>query len=137
MAKLNPFIRFNGGKCAEAMNFYKGIIGGELYFMPVKGSVMEKDMPADKQDLIMHSSLTKDTWTLIGSDMMRDTATIGDHMGVAYEAETVEEGQGVFAKLSEGGEIFMPFEKQFWGTMFGLVTDKYGVEWMVTCIKTI
>ncbi len=115
------------------MNFYKDCLGGELFFRPVKGSPMEKDMPADKHDLIMHSTLTKDNWILIGSDMMRDTAVKGDSVGVSLSYENEKDARDAFAKLAEGGEIFMPIEVMFWGDLFGLVTDKYGVEWMLNC----
>ncbi len=135
MSKINPFIRFNDEKCKEAMNFYKECLGGELEFMTAKGTPMEKDMPADKLDLIMHSTLKKDDWVIIGSDMMRDKAIVGDNVGVSFECESEEEIQTVFNKLAEGGEIFMPLEDMFWGATFGVVTDKYGVEWMLNCQK--
>ncbi len=136
MAKLNPFLRFNDDKCREAMNFYKDCLGGELEFMTAKGTPMEKDMPADKLDAIMHSTLTKDDWVLIGSDMMQDRAVAGDNVGVSLECESEEEIKTVFEKLSEGGEVFMPLEDQFWGALFGVVTDKYGIEWMLNFQKT-
>jgi PhnB protein len=135
MAKLSPFIKFNDSKCVEAMNFYKDCLGGELDFMTVKGSPMAKDMPEDKQDLVMHSTLTNGDWVLIGSDMMRDKATIGDNMGVSLNCESEEEIKTVFEKLSKGGEVFMPLEDMFWDAMFGVVTDKYGVEWMLNYPK--
>lgn len=135
MSPLNPFIRFNDGKCREAMNFYKDCLGGELQFMTVKGSPMEKDM-ADKLDLIMHSTLTNENWTLIGSDMMRDKATIGDNVGVSLNCDSEEQIRSVFAKLSVGGQVFMPVEDTFWGALFGVLTDKYGVEWMLNFQKT-
>lgn len=131
MTKLNPFLRFNDNKCREAMNFYKECLGGELNFMTVKGTPVEKDMSADKQDLIMHSTLKKGDWMLIGSDMMRDKATVGDNVGVSLECESEEEINTIFKKLKEGGEVFMELENTFWGAIFGLVTDKYGVEWML------
>ncbi|OGD32538.1 hypothetical protein A3C91_03880 [Candidatus Azambacteria bacterium RIFCSPHIGHO2_02_FULL_52_12] len=136
MAKLSPFLRFNDNKCREAMNFYKECLGGELDFMTVKESPMSKDMPADKQDLIMHSTLKKGGWVLIGSDMMRDKAAIGDNVGVSLDCESDEEIRAVFDKLARGGEVFMPLEEMFWGAVFGLVTDKYGVEWMLNYQKT-
>ncbi|MES3005623.1 MAG: VOC family protein [Patescibacteria group bacterium] len=135
MIKLNPFLRFNDNKCREAMNFYKDCLGGELDFMTVEGSPVSKDMPADKQGLIMHSTLKKNDWVLIGSDMMRDKAVIGDHVGVFLDFESEEEIKTVFEKLSKGGEVFMPLEETFWGAVFGLVTDKYGVEWMLNYSK--
>jgi PhnB protein len=136
MAKLNPFIRFNDGKCKEAMNFYKDCVGGELEFMTTKDTPMAKDMPGDKQDLVMHSTLKKDDWMLIGSDMMREKAVIGDSVGISLECESENEIRSIFAKLSAGGEVFMPVEDTFWGALFGVVTDKYGVEWMLNFQKT-
>lgn len=132
---LSPFIRFNDGKCKEAMNFYKDCLGGELEFMLVKGSPMEKDMPADKQENVMHSTLTTDSWVLIGSDMMQDRATKGDQVGISFNCKSEDEIKTLFNKLADGGEIFMPVEVQFWGAWFGVVTDKYGVEWMLNCPK--
>jgi PhnB protein len=135
MAKLNPYVKINDGKCREAMEFYKDALGGELEFMTVKGSPMEKDMPADKHGLVMHSTLTKGDWVLIGSDMMRDKAVIGDNVGVSLACESEEEVKTAFAKLSKGGEIFMPLEVAFWGSWFSMFTDRYGVEWMLSCPK--
>ncbi|TAK57666.1 VOC family protein [Patescibacteria group bacterium] len=136
MAKLNPFLRFNNGKCREAMNFYQKILGGELYFMIVKESPMAGEMSSDKQDLIMHSSLTKGGWMLIGSDMMRDKAVVGDSVGLSLDCESEKEIKMIFDSLSQGGEVFMPLEDAFWGALFGIVIDKYGVEWMLNYQKT-
>ncbi len=133
--ELHPFIRFNDNKGTEAMNFYKAVFGGELETMLVKDSPMAKDMPADKQDNLMHSILRKGKITFIGMDMMRDKATIGDNVGISLNCESEEELRDLFAKLSEGGEVFMAPEMQFWGGVFGVLTDKYGVEWMLNYQK--
>lgn len=92
-------------------------------------------MTSDQLDLIMHSTLTKGNWKLIGSDMMRDRAKIGDHVGISLDCESEKEIREVFAKLSKGGEVFMPLEDMFWNAIFGVVTDKYGVEWMLNFQK--
>jgi PhnB protein len=130
MPKLVPFLRFNDGKCREAMNFYKDILGGKIQEMTLGESPMAKDFP-DKKDLIMHSELSSDKITFFGSDMFRDKAMIGDNVGMALNCESEEELMRVFDKLSKGGEVFMKPEKQYWGGIFGSVTDKYGVEWML------
>jgi PhnB protein len=130
MSNLNPFVRINDGKCREAMNFYKDAIGGELKLMTVGDSPMAKEMPG-KGDLIMHSTLTKGDMMLIGMDMMRDKAVIGDNVGISLACGSEKEVDDVFAKLAAGGEPFMKPEKQFWGGYFAVVTDKYGVEWML------
>ncbi|MES2985651.1 MAG: VOC family protein [Patescibacteria group bacterium] len=131
MSKIHPSIRFNDQKCREGMNFYKECFGGELEFMTGKGTPMESDMTPDQLDLIMHSTLTKGSWVLIGSDMMRDKAIVGDNVGIMIDCESEEEIRTIFSKLSDGAEIFMPIEEQFWGALYGVLTDKYGVEWML------
>lgn len=135
MAQLNPFLRFNDGRCREAMNFYRECFGGDVSFMTIGESPMAKDMPAEKQGFIMHAELKNDKLVFYGSDMMRDTATIGDNVGMALNCESEDEIKTLFAKLSNGGEVFCPLEDAFWGALFGMVTDKYGVEWMLNYQK--
>ena len=134
MAQLNPFVRFNDAKCREAMTFYQSIFGGETTFMTLGDSPMAKDMP-DKGDLIMHAELKSNKVFFSGSDMMRDKAIIGDNVGMSLNCSSEEELREIFNKLSEGGEIFMAPEMQFWGGVFGVLTDKYGVEWMLNYQK--
>ncbi len=136
MVQLNPFLRFNDGKCREAMNFYKECFGGgDLTFMTAGESPMAKDMPAEKHGFIMHAELKRDSFIFYGSDMMRDTAVIGDNVGMALNCESEDEIRTLFVKLSAGGEVFMPIEDAFWGALFGVVIDKYGVEWMLNYQK--
>ncbi len=135
MTQLNPFIRLNGGKCREAMNFYKDCFGGELSFMTIGESPMAKDMSSEKQGFIMHAELKKDSFVLYGSDMMRDIAIIGDNVGMALNCESEVEIRDFFTKLSKNGEVFCPLSDAFWGALFGIVIDKYGVEWMLNFQK--
>ncbi len=132
MTTLNPYVRYNDGKCREAFTFYQSILGGKLEFMTAGESPMAKDMPG-KENLIMHVELSNGDIHLFGSDMMRDVAKVGDNFCLAlnYEAGSGEkEIRDHFKKLSKGGEVFMPLEKAFWGGLFGMLTDKYGIEWM-------
>ena len=117
------------------MNFYKKCLGGSISFMTVAESPMAKDLPADKQNLIMHAELTSKDIVFYGSDMMRDKVAVGDNVGMALNCKSEEEIKDLFSKLSEGGEVFMPLEDAFWGATFGMVTDKYGVEWMLNFQK--
>ena len=136
MTQLNPYIKFNDGKCREAMNFYKDCFGGELNFMTIGESPMAKDTPAEKQGLVMHSTLTvKGSILFLGSDMMRDKAVMGDNVGISLNCDSQKEVDAFFSKLSEGGDVFMKPEETFWGGYFGMVTDKYGVEWMLNFQK--
>lgn len=134
MANLYPYLRFNDKKCREAMTFYKSCLGGELDFQTVGESPMAKEMP-EAGDKIMHASLKKGNMTIFGSDMMRDKAVVGDNVALSLNCESEAEVRDLFGKLSKGGEVFMPVEEQFWGGIFGVLTDKYGVEWMLNYQK--
>lgn len=131
MLQLNPYLRFNDSKCREAMNFYKEIFGGELTFQTLSETPMSKEMPADAQSKIMHATLKNGDFELFASDMMRDKATIGDNISLAVNCGSEEQIRNLFEKLKIGGEIFMPLEKAFWGGLFGMLTDKFGIEWML------
>lgn len=134
MLKATPTLRFNDGKCREAMEFYKKCFGAKVEFMTLGESPMGKDFP-DKAGLIMHSRLTKGNLELIGSDMMRDRAVVGDAAGITVECESEQQVHDFFNKLAEGGEVFMKPEEQFWGGIYGMLTDKYGIEWSLNFQK--
>lgn len=127
---LNPYIRYNDAKCREAFTFYQSILGGKLAFQTVGESPVAKEMPAEKQNIIMHAELINGDMKLYGSDMMRDVAKVGDNFSLSLNYENQDDMKKHFDMFAEGGEVFMPLEKQFWGGIFGMVTDKYGIEWM-------
>ena len=131
MAQLNPYLRFNDEKCREAMNFYKECLGGELTFQTVGESPMAKETPKETHHRIMHAELKKGNVQIFASDMMRDKAVVGDNIALSLNCENEQEIKNLFESLSAGGEVFMPLEKQFWGALFGVVTDKFGIECML------
>ncbi|HEY9480907.1 MAG TPA: VOC family protein [Candidatus Paceibacterota bacterium] len=135
MTRLNPYLRFNDGKCKEAMNFYKAIFGGTVEMMTIGESPMAQEMPAEKRNFIMHSTLTSGDLKFFGSDMMRDVALVGDNVSMALECTSEEELNDLFAKLSKGGDVFMKPEEAFWGGVYAMVTDKYGIEWALNFQK--
>lgn len=136
MANLNPSIRFNDGKCLEAMRFYKDALGGgEVTYMTLGESPMGAEATESNKNLVMHAEFSKKDMTFYASDMMRDKAVIGDNVGIALNCDSEEEITTIFDKLSVGGDIFMKPEMQFWGGMYGMVTDKYGVEWALNYQK--
>lgn len=130
MTQINAYIGFNG-KCREAMTFYKECLGGELTFQPYKGTPMEAHCPAGTEDQILHSSLTKDGLLVMGSDMTGPDGFIkGNNIALSVNCSSEEEIHTFFSKLSEGGEIIDGLKTQFWGAMFGVLTDKFGIRWM-------
>jgi PhnB protein len=136
MASLNPYLNFNG-KTEEAFNFYKSVFGGEFANVQRIGDTpFAKDLPADERNCIMHISLPIGNTVLMGSDILESQGhklSVGNNLHININAETKSEADTLFKGLSAGGKITMPLEKAFWGAYFGMVTDKFGVQWMVNC----
>lgn len=127
--KLYPQLRFNDDKCAEAIEFYKTCFPGATATpMYLKDSPMAGEMP-EAGHKIMHCPFDAGDVHFVMSDMMRDKAVIGDQISIMVECSSEKEIKTLFDNLAKGGEVFMPVEKQFWGAWFGVVTDKYGIEW--------
>ena len=126
---LNPYLSFNGN-CREAMTFYKEALDGELNIQTFGDSPMEVK-PEDK-DRVMHATLTFGDAVLMASDGMPDYEVVfGNSVHLSITALNVEDGERTFNNLSAGGTVVMPWKKTFWGAMFGMCTDKFGINWMV------
>ena len=126
---LNPYLNFNG-KTAQAMKFYQSALGGELNMQTFEEAKMSRS-PKDK-NLIVHSSLKSDSVILMASDTMPDRpATTGDNVQLSLSGQDGKKLADIFNKLASGGKIDMPLAKQFWGDTFGMLTDRFGVHWMV------
>ena len=131
-SRLNPYIAFDG-TARQAMEFYQGVFGGDLR-VTTFGEFGQQDSPdADK---VMHAQLDTDRgFTLMASDtptgMQRSP---GDTITVSLSGEDAGELRGYWQKLSDGGTVTMPLEKQMWGDEFGMCTDRFGVPWMVDIV---
>lgn len=123
---LDPYLFFQGN-CREAMEFYQGIFGGELVVQTYAEVKMGNE---SQQDWVMHAMLSGGLVKLMASDTEQASAKaakISLSLGDADEATL----RPIFDKLAEGGDVFSELKKEFWGDIFGSLTDKYGVEWMV------
>jgi PhnB protein len=128
-SRLNPYIGFDGN-AREAMEFYKGVFGGELT-MNTFGEF--GDQNTGNADKIMHSQLETDRgFTLMASDTPSEMGrTPGDNITISLSGEDGGELRGYWEKLSDGGNVTMPLEKQMWGDEFGMCIDRFGIPWMV------
>jgi PhnB protein len=125
---LEPYLFFKGN-AKEAMEFYKSVFGGELEVSTMADSPKEAQMPGANPTDVMHASL-KGPVNLMASDstMASDkTAKVELSLGGTDEAQM----RKIFEALAAGGKVRMPLEKQFWGDLFGNLTDKYSVDWMM------
>lgn len=138
---VNAYLSFNGN-CEEAFNFYKSVLGGEFTFlgrfrdMPVGESDCDgHSVPEELKDKIMHMAYALAPNTLLlGSDTFPPYSpelVQGNNFTLSVNVETKEEATRIFNALSKGGVVQMPLEKTFWAELFGVFTDKFGINWMV------
>jgi PhnB protein len=132
---LSSHLGFNGN-CAEAMKFYAETFGGEVIFtMTWKDSPMCDQVPADFQDKIMHTSIKVGNSTIMGADSPPGRFQKAQGIVESIAVQDLEDAQRVFNALAENGSIQMPFQETFWAKGFGMLTDRFGIPWMVNCEK--
>jgi PhnB protein len=128
-SRLNPYISFSGD-ARQAMEFYREVFGGTLT-LSTFGEYGPPDAP--EANLIMHGQLETDAgYTLMGADAPPGTPYHpGDNITVSLSGTDADELHGYWAKLSDGGTVSVPLEKQMWGDEFGACVDRFGIPWMV------
>jgi PhnB protein len=129
-SRLNPYIHFKDN-ARQAMEFYKSVFGGKLTLQTFKEAGMPHD-PAEG-DKVMHSMLeVENGMTFMGSDTPSHMGfKPGDTITMALSGDNSAELGGYFDKLAAGGNVTLPLAKAPWGDSFGMVVDKFGIEWMV------
>ena len=135
MARIDSYLIFNGN-CREAMIFYKECLGGELTFQTNGESPLSEKMPQKMKDCILHSTLTKGSLVLMGSDMIPEEGLIkGNAVSLVLHCSSEEEIRNCYKKLSKGGQATHPLEDTFWGALFGSLIDRYGNHWLLNYQK--
>lgn len=138
MTAVHAYVNFNGN-CEEAFTFYKSVFGGEFPYvgrysdMPAEGG---KQMAPEEANKIMHMSLPIGNTILMGSDVGGEWAkytVVGNNVQLSVSADSNEETDRIFNGLAEGGRVNMPLANTFWGSYFGMLTDRFGINWMVSC----
>ena len=130
--KVEPYLFFSGC-CEEALNFYVRALGAEVtVLMRCKEAPEPMPVPPDWGDKVMHASLRIGDSTLMASDGCPGGAPFGG-FSLSLAAPTPEQAEAWFAALGEGGKVDMPLQQTFWARAFGMLTDRFGVSWMVNC----
>ena len=136
MTALQPYLIFNGN-CESAFGFYQSVFGGEVSKMRFKDAPPEACQPGQVEtegDKIMHISLPVGEGLLMGSDCPASFGEVvtGTNFNISITVPSEEEANRVFNGLAAGGTVTMPMGKTFWGSYFGMATDKFGIQWMVS-----
>jgi PhnB protein len=128
-SRLNPYISFTSN-ARQALEFYKDVFGGTLA-LNTYGDYGAKASP--EANNIMHGMLETDSgFTLMGADNPPGMELHpGDNMAVSLSGDDADELRGYWTKLSGGGTVSVPLEKQMWGDEFGMCVDQFGISWLV------
>ena len=133
--ELTPYLSFNG-QCAAAFKFYEKAFNGKIVFIMTYGeSPMAEQVPADWRDRVMHVSLKVENAMLQAADAPPDRETKTTGFCVNIRVEDSEQAERVFDALAEGGTVQMPLQQTFWTVRFGMLTDQFGIPWMLNCEK--
>jgi PhnB protein len=126
---LTPYLNFNGNT-AEAMKFYQSILGGELIMQTFAEAGMAKT--PEEGNRIVHADLKNETLSFMASDgHPSQQVRFGDNIHMSISGTDQNKLTEFFNKLAQDGKADMPLAKQFWGDTFGMLTDKFGVHWMI------
>ena len=135
MANVNPYLNFQGNT-EEAFNFYKSVFGGEfLALQRFKDTPEASKIPLNEQEKIMHVSLSIGKGNILMAtdalESMGQKLIFGNNFYLSISTENEEEADRFFNDLAAGGQVTMPLAKTFWGAYFGMLIDKFGINWMI------
>lgn len=129
--QMTPYINFRG-KCREAMEFYRDLLGGEIVQIFTYGeSPMAAEMPGEAGDGIMHSHLVAHGAELMGADGPPVQGDGAGSVSIALNIDDAAEAERIFAGLADGGQVGAEWQKTFWADGFGMCVDRYGTGWLV------
>jgi len=132
--QVEPYLFFEG-RCEEALEFYKKALKAEvpmlLRFKEAPDPPPPGMLPPGSENKIMHASLTVGGATVMASDGRCSGQPSFKGISLSLTLQSEAEADRIFAALAEGGKVDMPLGKTFWSPRFGMVTDRFGVSWMI------
>ena len=135
MANVGTYLNFPRNT-EEAFNFYKSVFGGEfLVIQRFKDTPEAGKIPLEDQSKLMHIALPIGKGNiLMGTDATESSGRVtqGTSIHLSVNTESDSETKNIFTALSAGGKVTIPLDKMFWGAYFGMCTDKFGLQWMVS-----
>ena len=132
--KIEPYLFFDG-RCEEAIEFYQKALGAKVEFMMRNSESPEPApegmLPPGSEHKIMHASLNIGGALVMMSDGMCGGDAAFKGFSLSLDCPEPDQAREAFAALADGGQVSMPLGKTFWAPLFGMVTDRFGVSWMV------
>jgi PhnB protein len=131
--KVESYLFFQGD-CEEAFKFYERVIGGKIQaMMPREGTPAADHTPPEWQKKILHARMMVGETALMGSDAPPGSYSKPQGFSISLSLENASEAERVFQGLSENGQVQMQMAETFWALRFGMLTDRFGIPWMINC----
>ena len=131
--QLNPYLTFTGN-AEEAFEFYRSVLGGKLDVVRFGGTPAAQHTPPGWENKVLHARLESPAGVIMCSDASPEQAgPPAGRFNLSLQVDDEREAEAIFAKLSAGGQVTMPIEQTFWAKKFGMLTDKFGIAWLVNC----
>jgi len=131
MLGINPYITFKGN-CRQAIDFYKSALDAQVVFTQTVGESPMSNMGPPEN--IMHCTMKVGDSTIMMSDDPRpDAAATSGSVSLAIGLDDAARAKQLFDNLAKGGSVIMPLGKTYWAEAFGMLTDAFGVRWMINC----
>jgi len=131
--ELCPYLVFDG-QCAAAFRFYAQALGGTIESMQTFGEspMPEREAP-EWRDRMLHARLSVGGQVLMGSDSPPDRHDRPQGFSVSLSVDSPAEAERIFQALAAGGTVQMAIQETFWASRFGMLTDRFGIPWIVNC----
>jgi len=134
--KTSTYLNFDG-RCEAAFTHYAQCLGGRIAMLTRHGETpMADQVGADWRDKVVHAELELGDQLLMGSDVPPAMYESPRGFSVQLEFDDVDAAERAFNALADGGNVGMPFAETFWAKRFGMVTDQFGIPWMLNCQRT-
>jgi PhnB protein len=133
--QLNPYLLFNGN-CEEAFHFYEKNLGARVEcLLRHEGTPAEQHTAPEFRNKVLHGRININGQTIMASDCPPERYARPQGFSVTLSLENTAEAERVYGALEEGGQVTMPIQETFWAVRFGMVTDRFGIPWMVNFEK--
>src|SRR5580704_83244 len=131
--EIIPYVFFNG-TCEAAIKFYETVLGAKIHGLMTYGnSPAGKDVALDQKDKIIHARIDIGNSVLMASDVPPEHRSTPQGFSLSVSVKDPAEAERIFAALAENGTSQMPIAQTFWSVRFGMLTDQFGMPWMVNC----
>lgn len=130
---VQPYLFF-GGHCEEALNFYHAALDAQVEML-VRFNESPEPMPSNMlqagfENKVMHAAFRVGSVTILASDGCNDNSSFSG-FSLVLTVSTEQQADRFFAALGEGGQVKMPLAKTFWSPWYGMLTDRFGIDWMI------